>query len=93
MHTVWVQTFSHELPGAISKISDASSTTESKILQFGVMYHKIQDEVARHYIRIYYLREDEHRGMPVFEYKDVRMPGTTFIDAFTLEADSILYSR
>lgn len=90
----WTQTFQHDLPGAISKVSHAVTTQDgSNLLQFGVMYHVVENETTRHYVRIYYLRDGDDGVSPLFEYKDVRMPGTTWISAFSLEENGILFAR
>ncbi|KAI7885119.1 hypothetical protein K492DRAFT_191207 [Lichtheimia hyalospora FSU 10163] len=90
----WMQTFQHDLPGAISKVSQAITTQDgSNQLQFGVMYHVVENETTRHYVRIYYLRDGDDGVSPLFEYKDIRMPGTTWINAFSLEENGILFAR
>lgn len=92
--TGWTQTFQHDLPGAISKVSRAVTTQDgSNLVQFGVMYHVVDNETTRHYVRIYYLRDGDDGVSPLFEYKDVRMPGTTWINAFSLEENGILFAR
>ncbi|KAI9269307.1 hypothetical protein BDA99DRAFT_558054 [Phascolomyces articulosus] len=88
----WVQTFEHKLPGAISKVSTSTpSENESNEIQFGIMYHVVENESSRHYVRIYYVTDNN--DLPVFKYKDILMPGTTWISAFSLERHEILYSR
>lgn len=92
--TGWTQTFQHDLTGAISKVSRAVTTQDgSNLVQFGVMYHVVDNETTRHYVRIYYLRDGDDGVSPLFEYKDVRMPGTTWINAFSLEENGILFAR
>ncbi|KAG2221042.1 hypothetical protein INT45_009291 [Circinella minor] len=89
----WMQTFEHKLPGAISKVSMATpSENEPNQIQFGVMYHVVENESSKHYVRIYYAI-DNNDDVPVFKYKDILMPGTTWISAFSLERHEILYSR
>ena len=88
-----MQTFEHKLPGGISKVSMATpSENESNEIQFGVMYHVVENESSKHYVRIYYAK-DNNDDVPVFQYKDILMPGTTWISAFSLERHEILYSR
>ncbi|KAI9496524.1 hypothetical protein BDB00DRAFT_809201 [Zychaea mexicana] len=86
----WVRMFEHRLPGAISKVSIATpSESGPDDIQFGILYHVIEDETSKHYVRIYYATDDN----PAFQYKDILMPGTTWISAFSLERNEILYSR
>lgn len=82
--------FEHELDGAISKLSEAPYDNDS--LKFAVMYHVVENETVKHYVRLYYVTHQDGQP-PVFEYKNVLLPGSTWILSFTLEKDSILYSR
>ncbi|KAI9310858.1 hypothetical protein BX666DRAFT_2032570 [Dichotomocladium elegans] len=88
-HQGWALVFQHELPGAISKVSKSlgSRNGEPNPIQFGAIYHVVENETSRHYARIYYMVEDK------FEYKDLRLPGSTWVNAFSLEKDELLVSR
>ncbi|KAI9307807.1 hypothetical protein BJ944DRAFT_261337 [Cunninghamella echinulata] len=74
--------------------SPTNSDTEQTGLQFGILYNVLRNENIQHWIRIYYttneLRSDGSAGL---DYKDVLLPGSTWVSAFTLEANAILYSR
>ncbi|KAI9254507.1 hypothetical protein BDA99DRAFT_562612 [Phascolomyces articulosus] len=83
----WTKLFQHKLQGPISKISHAPSPQRE--IQFAVMYHKLNNEDPQHIIRVYYLSP----GANTMQYKDLIMPGTTWIKTFTLEQDSILFAR
>ncbi|KAI8143016.1 hypothetical protein BJV82DRAFT_114237 [Fennellomyces sp. T-0311] len=79
----WTVMFQHDLQGPVSKISHAPPPQ----LQFALMYHQLDNEDPQHMIRVYYLSPG------AMHYKDLLMPGTTWIDSFTLENNAILYSR
>lgn len=83
----WKQTFEHTLRGHIIKVSGPPNTKESP-LQFAVLYYIIESESPCYFIRVYYVSNELQ-----YEYKDLILPGTTWIKTFTLEADSILISR
>ncbi|CAO3628658.1 unnamed protein product [Cunninghamella echinulata] len=83
----WKQTFEHTLRGHITKVSGPPNTKESS-LQFAVLYYIVENESPCYFIRVYYISNELN-----FEYKDLVLPGTTWIKSFTLEADSILISR
>ncbi|KAI9239709.1 MAG: hypothetical protein BYD32DRAFT_410379 [Podila humilis] len=84
---------------------DGERTTES--IRLAVVYKVIQDEHAAYHSRVYHfgvfqkqdLRDDCgpstetcHRQHPFLSF-DYVLPGTTLIKEFTLEHDTILYSR
>lgn len=79
----WQICFKHLLNGPISKVS----TSISEETQFAVLYHVIENDDIRHFIRVYYLASETS------EYKDLLLPGNTMINAISLEQDSILFSR
>lgn len=83
--------FEHELQGPISKVSTRNSHSEESQTQFAVLYHKIENDNSYHYVRIYYTTFD--KDQIAFEYKDIQLPGTTWIDEISLENSSLLYSR
>ncbi|KAI8371551.1 uncharacterized protein BYT42DRAFT_580668 [Radiomyces spectabilis] len=84
----WTSVFEHQLAGPISFVSDHGiPDLESK--PFGVLYYTIKQDIPRFYVRLYYLS----LAQMTFEYKDLLLPGSSWINAFTLEKDSILYSR
>jgi hypothetical protein len=53
---------------------------------FAILYHQIHDDRSHHYVRIYYHTDK-------FEYKDILLPGTIWVNAISLEQDSLLFSR
>ncbi|ORY91984.1 hypothetical protein BCR43DRAFT_497594 [Syncephalastrum racemosum] len=81
----WTQTFDHILPGVASKYSQAPHDPS---MQFAVMYHVVHDQMPRHYVRIY-----SYQFQGGFRYRDVQLPGTTWIHAFSLERNALIYSR
>lgn len=82
--------FKHLLSGPITKISKSPEDSES--LQFAILYHTYKDDNIEHIVRVYYIAVDQ-TGHHNFEYKDLKLPGSTMINAISLEQDSILYSR
>ncbi|CAO3614424.1 unnamed protein product [Cunninghamella blakesleeana] len=74
----------------ISHSSPTNSDIEQTGLLFGVLYNVLSDENIQHWVRIYYTVDDHSAGL---NYKDVLLPGSTWVSAFTLEANAILYSR
>lgn len=60
--------------------------------QFAVLYHQIEDDSSYHFARVYYTTV-ENGDQVVFEYKDIQLPGTTWVDEISLENSSLLYSR
>lgn len=81
----WEVCFKHLLRGPISQVSKAPGDTGA--IQFATLYHQVEDDIIKHYVRIYYLVNDS------FEYKDVLLPGNTMVTALSLEQESIIYSR
>jgi hypothetical protein len=57
-------------------------------LQFATLYHVVSGENTQHYVRVYYIVEGDS-----FEYKDVLLPGSTWIESFSLENDTIMLAR
>lgn len=74
----------------ISHSAPTNSDIEHTGLLFGVLYNVLRDENIQHWIRIYYTSDDHSAGL---NYKDVLLPGSTWVSTFTLEANAILYSR
>ncbi|KAL0084326.1 hypothetical protein J3Q64DRAFT_1747085 [Phycomyces blakesleeanus] len=92
----WVETFKHQLRGPISSISvvpPSEIADEANELVFAVLYHALEDEEAQHFVRVYYLPKLTATHIPTFEYKDILLPGNTWVNAFSLEHHSILFSR
>ncbi|KAI8982139.1 hypothetical protein BDF20DRAFT_865145 [Mycotypha africana] len=91
----WIPCFEHELNGPISRVSVRNNHAQKLQTQFATLYHEVQDDSSFHYIRIYYTTaedlddEDDIR----FEYKDIQLPGSTFVNSFSLQNDSIIFSR
>ncbi|KAI7899728.1 uncharacterized protein BX663DRAFT_520223 [Cokeromyces recurvatus] len=81
----WEICFKHVLDGPITKFS--KSAEDDGPVQFGVLYHKLEEDHIRHYVRVYYISNMK------YEYKNAILPGTTKINAISIEQDSILYSR
>ncbi|KAI8341868.1 hypothetical protein BC941DRAFT_414707 [Chlamydoabsidia padenii] len=84
----WTTVWEHALTGPITKVSGPPSTRHSP-LQFALLYHTVENEFTRYYIRVYYLSKE----LGSFEYKDLVLPGTTWVKSFTLENDRIIFSR
>lgn len=87
-HIEWTLVWEHVLAGPITKVSGPPSTNHSS-LQFAVLYHTVDNESTRYYVRVYYLVKE----LGSFEYKDLVLPGTTWIKSFALETDRIIFSR
>lgn len=85
----WEPLSTHVLDGPISKVSKSAEGTEP--LQFAVLYHVIEDQDIRHCTRVYYFASTN--GVTTSEYKDFMFPGSTMINAISLEQNSILYAR
>ncbi|KAI8089692.1 uncharacterized protein BX664DRAFT_333657 [Halteromyces radiatus] len=91
----WELMHDHVLNGPISLYSSpgngGSPTTD---LQFAILYHVLNDDHIQHWIRIYYFSNDHNAIFPAgLEFKDVLLPGSTWISSFSLESNAILYSR
>ena len=89
----WVECFEHELRGHISQVSQRTmnSMMDKDTWHFAVLYHQVEDVDIHHFVRVYYTSTDERGSL--FEYKDIKLPGTTWINAISLEKDSLMYSR
>ncbi|CAO3636428.1 unnamed protein product [Mucor hiemalis] len=85
----WEPLSTHVLDGPISKVSKSAEGTEP--LQFAVLYHVIEDQDIRHFTRVYYFTFTN--GSISSEYKDFMFPGSTMINAISLEQNSIIYAR
>ncbi|KAI8881943.1 hypothetical protein K501DRAFT_252215 [Backusella circina FSU 941] len=81
----WIFCFDHYLKGHISRIS---TLPDESSLQFATLYHVVSGENTQHYVRVYYIIEEG-----VFEYKDILLPGSTWIESFSLENDTIMFAR
>lgn len=77
--------FHQELVGPISSVSRLSDP--STPFQFGVLYHTLTDEHVHHDVRLFYIADNQ------MTYKDIRLPGSTWISAFAVEKNAILYKR
>ncbi|KAL9537844.1 hypothetical protein MBANPS3_011413 [Mucor bainieri] len=88
----WTPCFEHALTGPVSKVSVRNSPDTDIQTQFAVLYHQVEDDNSYHFARIYYTTAKD-RGSVDFEYKDIQLPGTTWVDAISLENSSLLYSR
>lgn len=86
----WTTCFEHELKGPITKISEKNSYEDSQT-QFAILYHQVENDNSLHYVRIYYTTTNEEGNG--FKYKDILLPGSTWINAISLENDSLIYSR
>ncbi|CAM0143144.1 unnamed protein product [Umbelopsis sp. WA50703] len=73
---------------------------------FSVLYQEIDGEHIKHVARVYYLGKSSHKSSLIrgaahtetieyraFDYKDLVLPGTTWISAFSLEDGMLLYVR
>lgn len=88
----WTTCFEHELKGPITKIAERNNHDNNENqTQFAILYHKVDNDNSLHYVRIYYTTTIDDKT--TFEYKDILLPGTTWINAISLENNSIIYSR
>lgn len=89
----WTKCFEHSLNGHISQISQRTieNSFSEDTWHFAVLYHQVDDVDSYHIVRVYYAVQSESGYS--FEYKDVKLPGTTWINAISLEKDSLLFSR
>ncbi|CEG78828.1 hypothetical protein RMATCC62417_13372 [Rhizopus microsporus] len=78
----WSPSLRHDLPGQISSVTERGQ-------DFLILYHVVQDDFVSHYARLYYPSNDTGQ----YEYKDIMLPGSTWINSVTLHEDSILFSR
>ncbi|CAO3599202.1 unnamed protein product [Absidia cylindrospora] len=53
----------------------------------------VDNESSRYYVRVYYDSSSTNTQQHALEYKDLLLPGTTWIKSFVLENDFIIYSR
>ncbi|KAG2183422.1 hypothetical protein INT43_006428 [Umbelopsis isabellina] len=73
---------------------------------FSVLYQEIDGEHMKHVARVYYLGKSSNKSSIIpgigytetieyraFDYKDLVLPGTTWISAFSLEDGMLLYTR
>ncbi|KAI8065414.1 hypothetical protein BC940DRAFT_82113 [Gongronella butleri] len=82
----WTPVFEHHLRGHITKVT--GPPTVDSPYKFALLYHIVRDESPQYFIRVYY-----QSNAGTIEYKDLILPGTTWIKSFSLEHDSILFSR
>ncbi|ORX62952.1 hypothetical protein DM01DRAFT_322339 [Hesseltinella vesiculosa] len=84
----WEPVHEHILDGAISQYSVLGQDG----LAFAVLYHTLHDDRLQHCVRVYYLPKQplDATGLA---YKDLRLPGSTWISRFSLEKQGIMYSR
>ncbi|KAI8387319.1 hypothetical protein BD560DRAFT_382098 [Blakeslea trispora] len=88
----WTLCFEHELKGHISQIASKNNDYAlSEQTQFAVLYHQIDKDNSYHYVRIYYTEGQDFST--TFKSKDIKLPGTTWVDSISLENDSLLFSR
>lgn len=88
----WTPCFEHALTGPVSKVSIRNSRVRDIQTQFAVLYHQIEDDNSLHFARVYYTTAQAGEQV-AFEYKDIQLPGTTWVDGISLENSSLLYSR
>ncbi|OAD06234.1 hypothetical protein MUCCIDRAFT_155272, partial [Mucor lusitanicus CBS 277.49] len=88
----WTPCFEHALTGPVSKVSIRNSHDRDIQTQFAVLYHQIEDDNSYHFARVYYTTAEDGKQV-AFEYKDIQLPGTTWVDEISLENSSLLYSR
>jgi hypothetical protein len=73
---------------------------------FSILYQEIDGEHMKHVARVYYLGKSSNKSSIIpgvghtetieyraFDYKDLVLPGTTWISAFSLEDGMLLYAR
>ena len=61
-------------------------------MQFAVLYHTLENDNVQHFVRVYYLANNDNATLN-YEFKDILMPGNTMITAISLEQDSLLFAR
>ncbi|CAO3652283.1 unnamed protein product [Mucor hiemalis] len=90
----WTLCFQHNLVGAVSKVSkrNIENKVDKDTWHFAVLYHQIEDVNSYNYIRLYYTSKKSDNDY-TFEYKDIKLPGTTWINSIALEKDSLIFSR
>ncbi|KAI8372580.1 hypothetical protein EDC96DRAFT_499874 [Choanephora cucurbitarum] len=87
----WTLCFEHELKGHISQIANKNNDDTLPVqTQFAVLYHQIDKDNSYHYVRIYYT---EGQDDSTFKFRDIKLPGTIWVDSISLEKDSLLFSR
>ncbi|KAF7722862.1 hypothetical protein EC973_002623 [Apophysomyces ossiformis] len=78
----WELVFDHTFSGPITKIS---RTPDKE--RFAMLYNVLEDQSTKYFVRMYYIADG------VFEYKDMVLPGNTWIETFSLEDGLIIYAR
>ncbi|KAG1465086.1 hypothetical protein G6F55_001356 [Rhizopus delemar] len=76
----WSEVRFDTLDGQISCVSQRGQ-------DYVVLYHVIQNDTVMHYARLYYTRKNK------FEYKDIQLPGSTWINSISLQDNSFIISR
>ncbi|GAN04455.1 hypothetical protein MAM1_0064c03915 [Mucor ambiguus] len=88
----WENCFKHLLSGPITKVSKSPEDSDS--VQFAVLFHILENDTIKYFLRVYYLANDNSGDTVMsYEYKEILMPGNTMINAISVEHDSILFSR
>ncbi|CAO3579292.1 unnamed protein product [Absidia cylindrospora] len=101
----WETTHDHVLNGPISHVSSLGHGYDGVVdnnslaagLQFGVLYHILDDDRIQHWVRVFYFAntvDGDHSLLTrELEFKDILLPGSTWISTFSLESNALLYSR
>lgn len=90
----WTLCFQHNLTGAASKVSkrNIEYKVDKDTWHFAVLYHQVEDVNSYNFVRLYYTSKKNDDNY-TFEYKDIKLPGTTWINSIALEKDSLIFSR
>jgi hypothetical protein len=83
----WEPCFEHKLRGQVTKVSNRKGSSLKDTWHFAVLYHQVVNDNSFHFVRLYYTVNQ------AFEYKDIKLPGTIWVDSISLEKDSLIFSR
>ncbi|GAA5814958.1 hypothetical protein MFLAVUS_008461 [Mucor flavus] len=84
----WVLCFEHKLRGHVSKVSVRAGEGLENTWQFAVLHHQVDNDSSYHFVRLYYTVDNDS-----FEYKDIKLPGSIWVNAISLEKESLIFSR
>jgi hypothetical protein len=95
----WEEMFQDDVNGRIShvskypdQVSDPNAPMKS---YFSILYQEIEGEDVKNIARVYYLPKPSDGSLEYdrFHYKELVIPGSTWISAFDLEDGMFIYSR
>ncbi|KAG1177188.1 hypothetical protein G6F70_002833 [Rhizopus microsporus] len=82
----WKSCFNHTIDGTIVNVSESPN---DGLIQFAVLYRRLEKDDLLHYVRVYYFPDQDDD----MQYKDLFIPGTTLVKEISLEDDCILLHR